>query len=287
MTRLVSTSAGPVEVLCIPGRRAPVVFLPGGHCSAACNCGWDLYTESGYGVIAFSRPGYGRTRVGMLTAQQFVPLVREVLQHLDVREVAAVVGVSFGGLQAACLAGPGGLDPRRLVLHSSAPARSAYPSSRVEALGGGILFSPALQGGVWAVVRRLIRKDRGLRLMMARLSYLPVAQWWDSMTSGDKDDARALFGAMRSDRGFVNDLRQGRREGASRRARTFSTVTCPTLITGSAHDRGVPFGYARELADLIPQALLMESDSPSHLFWIGRQRTQLAAAVAAFLGSDS
>jgi len=282
-TRIVSTSAGPVEIVQVQGRRPPVLFFPGGHCSASCHCGWELYTESGHGIVSFSRPGYGGTRVGPLSAAEFAPLVREVCEQLEIPMIAAAVGVSFGGLQAVQVAADPELRVPRLVLHSCAPSGLPYPDTRMEAIGGPVLFSPLLQGLVWRLVRRLVRSDSGLRRMMARLSKLPVGDWWEQLSAADRDEARALFHSMQSDSGFVNDLRQGHARGAAARREAMSKVRCPTLVTASPHDRGVSFAHAVDLADAIPGAVLVELDSPSHIFWIGPGRERLVSIVSSFL----
>jgi len=69
-TRIVSTSAGPVEIVQVPGEQPPVLFFPGGHCTAKCDSGWGLYTELGHAVGSLSRSGYGGTRVGPLSAAE-------------------------------------------------------------------------------------------------------------------------------------------------------------------------------------------------------------------------
>jgi hypothetical protein len=61
-------TSGPVEVVHVPGEESPVLFLQGGHCPASIDCGWNLYTGWGHGLVSFSRPGYGATRVGLLSA---------------------------------------------------------------------------------------------------------------------------------------------------------------------------------------------------------------------------
>lgn len=265
------------------GERPPVLFFPGGHCSAASDCGWGLYTDSGYGIVSFSRPGYGDTRVGPLSAAEFAPLVREVCEQLDIPEIAAAVGVSFGGLQAVHAAADRELRVPRLVLHSCAPSRLPYPDTRAEAIMGPVVFSPLLQGLVWRLIHRMVRSDSGLRRMMARLSKLPVEDWWDDLSVADKAEARALFHSMRSDSGFVNDLRQGRAADAAARRDAMANVRCPTLVTGSPHDRGVSFAHAEDFAAAMPDAVLVELDSPSHLFWIGPGRARLVAVVESFL----
>ncbi len=265
------------------GERPPVLFFPGGHCSAACDCGWGLYAALGNGVVSFSRPGYGGTDVGALSAAEFAPLVGEACEQLGISTVAACVGVSFGGLQAVHVATDPQLRVPRLVLHSCAPSALPYPDSRVEALLGPVVFSQPLQGLVWRLVRRMVRSDAGLRLMMAGLSTRPVTEWWGELSAADRSEARELFRSMGSDSGFVNDLRQGwARDGAARRG-AISKVRCPTLVTGSRHDGGVSFVHAEDFADLIVGATLVELESPSHLFWIGPHKPTLVSIIGSFL----
>lgn len=282
-TQPVSTSAGPVEILQIPGGRPPVLLFPGGHCSAATDCGRSLYAELGHGVISFSRPGYGGTRVGRLTAAEFAPLVSEVCEQIGITTVAASVGVSFGGLQAVHVAAGQRVTVQRLVLQSCAPSGFAYPDSRAESVLGSLVFAPPFQGLVWSSIRALVRSDAGLRMMMSQLSTLPVRQWWDQWSEADRDEARGLFRSMHSGSGFVNDLRQAHARDAATRRAAISTVPCPTLITASRHDGGVSFAHAEDFMRVIPNAKLVEIPSPSHLFWIGAQETQLASILAAFL----
>jgi pimeloyl-ACP methyl ester carboxylesterase len=280
---MVSTSAGMVEIVQVPGDRPPVLFFPGGHCSAHCDCGWGLYTESGHGVVSFSRPGYGGTRVGPLSAAGFAPLVREVCEQLEISVIAATVGVSFGGLQAVHVAADQDLGVPRLVLHSCAPSGLAYPDTSAEAIVGPVLFSPLLQGLVWRLVHRMVRSESGLRRMMARLSKLPVDEWWEELSAIDRAETRVLFQSMHSDSGFVNDLRQGRARDASARRDAMSKVRCPTLVTSSRNDRGVAFAHAEDFANTIPNATLVQLDSPSHIFWIGPERARLVAVVRSFI----
>jgi pimeloyl-ACP methyl ester carboxylesterase len=282
--QLVMTSAGVVEVVHVPGERPPVVFFPGGHCRAATDCGWSLYAGSGHEVVSFSRPGYGGTRVGRLTAAEFTPLVGEVCEHLGISTLAASVGVSFGGLQAVHVAAGQRPTVERLILHSCAPSSLKYPDSRAESVLAPVLFSPFLQGLVWGAVRGVIRSDAGLRMMMSQLSNLPVRVWWRPMSAADKDQVRELFQSMRSDSGFVNDLHQGHARDADARRQVMARVHCPTLVTASRHDGGVSFAHAEDFAHVIPDAVLGELTSPSHIFWIGPQKAHLLAIVDSFVG---
>ncbi|MFC7597586.1 alpha/beta fold hydrolase [Terrabacter sp. GCM10028922] len=276
-----------MEVLYLPGDKPPVLFFPGGHCSAAVDCGWSLYTSIGHGVLSFSRPGYGLTDVGRLTAGEFVPAVAECCEVLAVDEAAGAVGVSFGGMQAiqVAVAMPGVVP--RLVLHSCAPSTLAYPDSRLESVSGPIAFAPGLQSFTWATVARLVESDAGLRRMVGALSKRRIDDWWHTWSEQDRVLARGLFKTMGSGSGFVNDLQQaGADRGAYRRL--FQTkVSCPTLVTASRDDAGVAFTHAEDLANTIPSATLVELDAPSHLFWIGPAHGQVQAALSTFIAATA
>ena len=266
-----------------PGDKPAVLFFPGGHCSAASDCGWSLYASEGHGVLAFSRPGYGKTDVGPLNATEFVPAVAECCQDLGIKQTAAAVGVSFGGMQALHAAWSLPELVPRLVLHSCAPSTRAYPDARLESLLGPLVFSPALQGLTWAMVASFVRSDAGLRRMVGALSKAPVHEWWDTWSVADKGRARELFRTMRSGSGFVNDLQQARPDRAAYRRMVQTRTACPTLVTASRQDAGVAFAHAQDYADTIPGAVLVELSTPSHLFWLGPAREQAQAAVTDFM----
>jgi pimeloyl-ACP methyl ester carboxylesterase len=282
-TRVVQTRLGAVEVMHQPGEKPPMLFFPGGHCSAAIDCGWSLYSSIGHGILSFSRPGYGLTDVGRLNAEEFVPAVFECCEVLAVEEAAGAVGVSFGGLQAiqVAVAMPD-LVPR-LVLHSCAPSSDAYPDARREALFGPIAFAPGLQSLTWSTVARLVESDGGLRRMVGTLSTRPIGGWWHTWSQEDRMHARELFKTMRSGAGFVNDLQQGRSDRGAYRRLFQTRVRCPTLVTASRDDAGVAFSHAEDFAHTIPTATLVELDSPSHLFWIGPVHAEVQRALSAFI----
>ena len=218
-----------------------MLVFPGGHCSAGTPLGSDLYTDLGLRVLAFSRPGYGRTGVGPLMAAEFVPAVAEVCDGLGISQAAATVGVSFGGLQAVHVAVALRHLAPRLVLHSCAPSTLPYPDTGLESAAGPLGFSPWTQGLTWRAIRTMTSSDRGVRLMMSTLSTLPVDSWWPTWTAADRASARATFAAMGSGSGFVTDLRQGAADRACYRQAVLRSVPCPTLVTASRHDRGVSF----------------------------------------------
>lgn len=263
------------------------LVLPGGHCSAAVDCGWESYTRLGHRVVAFSRPGYGRTAVGDLTAAQFVPAVEEVCAALGISTVAAVVGVSFGGLQALHVATSTSVSPARLVLHSAAPSTLRYPDSAAQRMLGPVVFSRRIQHGLWSAISRLVGTDAGLRVMATSLSRLPATDWWPTWGPRDRDRARTMFQTMSSGSGFALDLQQSGPDVDGARAALLDQVSCPTLVTGSRHDAGVDLAHAQDFADRITSARLVELDSPTHLFWIGPQATHAHEAVRDFMSDHS
>ncbi|TFV95418.1 alpha/beta fold hydrolase [Leifsonia flava] len=195
-TRIVSTTAGPVEIVHALGPRPPVLILPGGQCSAAVDHGQSLYAEAGHEAIAISGPGCGAKRVGALTSAEFIPLAREVCEHLGLAVFGAAVGVSFGGLQAVHTVRDSGLGIRRLVLHSCAASALPFPVTRATTIGGRLAFLPVVQGAVWGLVHRMARSDSGLRRMLAPLSRPPIAESWSQLSAADRTTSRELFRAM-------------------------------------------------------------------------------------------
>jgi pimeloyl-ACP methyl ester carboxylesterase len=176
-TRIVDTCLGPVEVALTPGKGEVVLFFPGGHTTAATPPCADLYTGLGYRALVFSRPDYGLTNVGPLTAAEFIPAIARVCEPLGITAAAATVGLSFGGLQAAQVAVRLPHFARRLILHSCPPSSLPYPDSFLQRVAGPLVFGPRSERLTWRMVRALTASDRGLRAMMAPLSTLPTRQW--------------------------------------------------------------------------------------------------------------
>ncbi len=282
-TSVVQTSIGPVEVALNGPIGAVVLVFPGGHTTAASPLGTDLYTDLGYQVLTVSRPGYGRTDVGLLMAAEFVPAVADVCEQLGITETAATAGVSFGGLQAVQVAVSLPHLAPRLVLHSCAPSTLPYPDTALEGAAGPLAFAPWTQRLTWRAVRALTSSDKGLRLMMSSLSTAPSASWWETWTPADRASARETFAAMDSGSGFVTDLRQGEATRSRYREAVLRSVSCPTLVTASRQDGGVSFDHAEDFVRTIPKARLVETNAQSHFYWLGPDRPALSTAIHDFM----
>ena len=281
-TQLVSTGLGPVEVARRGSGDRHVLLFPGGHCTALTPVGQDVYEELGCQVTTVSRPGYGATAVGPLTAAQFVPAVRDVATAIGVVRFDAVVGVSYGGLQALRTAVDSELA-QRLVLHSCAPSTRQFPDTRRDRWMAPLAFHPRVEAAAWAATRAMVRTDRGLRLMMGELSVEPTDQWFLRWSRLERDQARATLMSMRSGSGFVLDVGQGRASDAQERQRVQRAVRVPTLITASRGDGGAAFAHALDFHATIPGSVLVETDAPSHFAWIGPPRSVLLESLRTFL----
>lgn len=282
-TRVVDTCPGPVEVALTPGEGEVVLFFPGGHTTAATPLCADLYTDLGYRALVFSRPGYGLTNVGQLTAAEFIPAIARVCERLGITAAAATVGLSFGGLQAVHVAVSLRHLAPRLILHSCAPSSLPYPDTYLRRLAGPLVFGPRSQRLTWRMVRALTSSDRGLRAMMASLSELPTGQWWDRWTLADRAAARKTFSQMDSGSGFVTDVRQACAARSAYREAVLRSVPCPTLVTASRQDGGVAFTHAEDFVRTIPDSRLAETGAWSHLFWLGASRLAVSELVGNFL----
>jgi len=281
---VISTSGGPVEVV-VRGGSDAVLYFHGGHESAVTAPASELYLDLGCGVVAVSRPGYGRTDVGAASPTDFAGLVDQVRDRLGYDRFRSVVGTSFGGPQAIAYASRFPDRVRSLILHSAAPSTRAYPDAAAQRICGPLVFHPRVERFTWAAVSLLLRTapQLGLRLMVAPLSTRPVATWLPELSPEQRQEMREVFCALRSGAGFVIDVRHAGRDGADARRRAQRAIACPALVTASRSDRGVVWAHAEDLLSTIPDARLAEIPAPSHLFWIGPPRAHVVAAVRQFL----
>jgi pimeloyl-ACP methyl ester carboxylesterase len=73
--------------------------------------GEELLRASGSALLVVSRPGYGRIRVGAISAQEFAVVVGQLCDRLGIPTVEAVVGIPAGGRTAVEMTAH---DPRRV-----------------------------------------------------------------------------------------------------------------------------------------------------------------------------
>jgi pimeloyl-ACP methyl ester carboxylesterase len=278
-TEVARLPAGPVEYRLEQRGDATVVVFHGGHMRAGLALGEDALAEAGCTVLAPSRPGYGRTPLltGTSTAG-FADATRELCEHLGITKLTAVVGTSGGGPTAVTMAArhPDLVD--RLILQS-AVGWLPWPDPRTRR-GAHVVFAAPVEPLTWAAVRALVRAapDRGLRLLLDALSTQPARDVVAALSPEDRATVIALYRAMRSGRGFLNDLRPVPDPTAE--------VAQPTLVIATRKDGAVPFAHAQSLVAAIEHARLVESRADSHLIWFGPDWPAIAETIRAFLTAD-
>jgi pimeloyl-ACP methyl ester carboxylesterase len=272
--------SGPIEYRLEHGGGPVVLLFHGGHMRAGLALGEETFTEAGYTILAPSRPGYGGTPLAAgPSPAAYTDAVRVLCERLGITRVAAVAGISGGGPTAVAMAARHPDVVERLVL-IGAVGRLPWPD-RLTRLGAHGLFAPGVEGGTWAGVRLLTgRPGRWpLRLMLRGLSVLPARRVVAALTPAERETLRALFGSMRSGRGFLNDLRPG--------PDLSSAVGQPTLAIASRNDRGVPFANAESLVAGIPHATLLQSEAASHFVWFAPDWPAITERIHRFLTSPA
>ena len=255
------------------GSRAVAVILHGGHMSAACELGEELFRDVGLGVLVVSRPGYGRTDPHAGPAvPQFVARLHEVFRRLEIRPEVAV-GISLGARSAMTLAA-GHPAVQRVVLMCPTSFRP-WPSPRTRRVAT-VVFNPAAERLTWGVVHRMLRRSpESLPRLITSLSTLDGREAVRRLGS-DRERARRFLLSCRSGRGFMIDLRRPAPDVSAE-------VTQPTLLLATRNDAAVAYEHATHLAASLPSARLVEVDAPSHLLWLGDASDVVRRAVHTFL----
>lgn len=284
-TAVAELSCGPVEYRWErpPGAGDPPVVLVvhGGHMRAGLPLGEETFTRAGYGVLAPSRPGYGRTPLATGTSPTgFADVAATLCAHLGITRLVAVVGQSAGGPTAITLASRHPQLVERLILQSAVGFQS-WPGRRTR-WGGSLLFSARTERATWALTHALVRRwpQAALRLLMGGLTTGSVAILIDALTDQHRALLLELFTQMRSGAGFAADLK-----AMAAGTGQVPPVTRPTLIIASPRDGAVPFTHAQALAAAISGARLIESGAPGHFIWFSDDYPAVAAQITGFLAS--
>ena len=253
--------------------RPVVICFPGGHATAATELGTDMYADLGYRVLSFSRPGYGRTQVGDLTAAEFSSVVAEVCERLGIVDAAATVGISFGGMQAVEIARVTSASGSTVGPAQLCTLVVALPRHHTGTVGCSVRIRPArteshlASGAPHDVIGPGFEDDDVFALNApdrAVVGYVDAA---------DRDAARATFEQMDSGSGFVTDVRQAGADLAAQREASLRSVPCSTLLTASRADGGVSFSHAEDFVRTIPRARLVEDGRPQPLLLAGSHKS--------------
>ncbi len=165
----------------------------------------------------------------------------------------------------------------RLILQSSVSSLP-WPDTKTR-VAAHVAFNPITERATWAATRLLVRlaPDRGLSMLLGSLSTQSGRRVLDGIDAEGRAELVQLFMAMRSGRGFVNDLATTLDPEVAR------SIQQPTLVMASRSDGSVPFEHSAQLTRLVPNAELFISDALSHFLWFGPSAKQLDDAILGFL----
>jgi pimeloyl-ACP methyl ester carboxylesterase len=202
----------------------------------------DILSDE-FRCIAWDMPGYGAaSAIEPLTFTAIADAAARLLDHLEIRR-AHVVGLSFGGQQAQHLAlrHPSRVD--RLVLADTSAVFGAdgtdvddWKRLRLEPLDRGVTPAEMAAGVVDAITAPGFDGSERRRAIEA-FSRIPAAGLRATVECLPTHDTRDRLG----------------------------DITCPTLVIVGELDEETPPGYARFLADRIPDARLEVIAGVGHL----------------------
>jgi pimeloyl-ACP methyl ester carboxylesterase len=253
MTSDIELSAGPIEYEDTGGQGPAVVLLSGLMMDASL---WeqviaDLSPE--HRCVAPTLP-MGAHRHPMhadadLSPRGLARLVSEFLDRLDLNDVT-LVGNDTGGALVQLLACSGATRVSRIVLVSC----DAFDN-----------FPPGLTGKTLVLTGKLSPMMFGLFMQQMRLRplrRLPLAFGWLTMR-GDAATARWIKPVLKQ-REIRRDTVRVLRGIATQRHLMLDAAEClpsfdrPALVVWASQDRVMPPEHGRRLADLLPQARLVE-----------------------------
>ncbi len=254
------------------------VVLHGGHMSASCRFGEDVYLDAGFAVLVVSRPGYDRTEVAAgPSVPEFVPRLAALIRTLGVSGPAVAVGISIGARSALTLAAYAPDLVEKVILISPVGFES-WPSRRLRRIAG-VVFRPSTQTLTWGIVHAMLRRDpeRALPRLITSLSTLPGDEAVRRLGS-DADAAADFLLACRSAAGFAQDLHPPTDVTAD--------VRQPVLILATRLDAAVGYDdHPARLALTLAGARLTDTESPSHLIWLGDRASAAAEEIVRFVRS--
>lgn len=275
MLQTIKTVKGTIEYRIAGGGDKVAVIFPGGHMDASVVLGEEFFVREGYRVVVLSRPGYGKTSLDAgPSPDEFADVVAELAKKLSINQIVAV-GISAGGRSAVRLAANYPQLVKKLILQS-ATSFMPWPDPRTRRIAR-IVFSPGMQKYTWRMTRWLLRNrpNFGLRIMLGNMTTLRPSEVVSRLSQKHADGLLRLFGSLRSDEGFMNDLNQS---GGSAK-----DVRVPTLIIHSKYDKSVSLEHAERLHSEIANSQLVVSDAESHMIWFSDKYDQIQQEMRKFL----
>lgn len=290
-SRVVETARGPVEYAERGAGQPLLIFhgAPGGY-DQALVLGASL-AESGFRVIAPSRPGFLRTPLttGLLFEDQ-AETFAALLETLGIERVA-VLGFSTGAQVAARFAARHPERVSALVLVSPITIPYVRDPAREprRLLPEAALFDLTGDMGSWLAVRAAADDPVPLLdQMLARDTTLDPAQRAPAARAIAADPGQLAFF-----RGFIDALAPlSPRETGTRNdlllvraldPAGFDKITAPTLVLIGADDSGRTWVNPKPITEALPAARVREVAGAGHLVWLGPNAASVRDEIRAFL----
>ncbi len=197
-------------------------------------------------------------------------LLGEFIEHLDLRDVV-LVAVDWGGPQLTAVRHPGRLAGLALL------SEEAFDN-----------IPPGLPGKFAAIAGRapggLFMAAQTLRV--GWLSRLPITFGRMAKRPIPAEVRTSWVAGLRSDRAIRRDTRKyittSDNDGLNEAARLLATFPHPTLVLWGSEERVMPVEHGRRLAEIIPDARLVELDDCATLMPLDRPAA-VAEHLAAFV----
>ncbi len=233
---------GPIDLVVVPGWISNIeVFWEDAHVARFFER-LSTFTR----LILFDKRGTGLSdrSTEAATLEERMEDVRAVLDAVGSSR-AVLLGYSEGGTMCLLFAASYPDRTEALVTIGSYARRLRAPdypyfTSREEGLAAVEAAAADWGGPVWAEIRMPSVADDQI-----------VMQWWAKFL---RMSATAEAAAALQRMNLEIDVRH-----------VLPIVQVPTLLIHAKDDRGVPVGASRQMAEVIPNAMLIELDSPDHL----------------------
>jgi pimeloyl-ACP methyl ester carboxylesterase len=218
---------------------------------------FETFPAAGYRAVAFDSRGHGESRVGDTghSLDNLADDLRTVLEELDLRDVV-LVGHSMGGMavQAFAIRHPDVVDARvaGIVLLSTSSHNLVSDAKRVRgALERVVNVGPDVG---------TFMRQRNLGLLLARIGFgddpnpSHVEATREMLAACDKTTTREAVSAL-----LHLDLTEG-----------LPKVHVPALVVVGSADALTPPRDARRIAELLPNAQLVEYEGGGHMLMYER-----------------
>ncbi len=285
---IAETKAGKVEYVRSGEGPSVLVFhgSPGGFDQAMLLA--SSLSDSGFQIIAPSRPGYLRTPLTTgLTPENQADAMLALLDSLSIDSVA-VMGVSLGAPAAIEFARRHPERAWALVLVS--PVTKKMPAQPLNPPLPGVL-NERLTGdmGAWAFVEA-VRRDPAGALggtfdiaqsgdPKARASWVQSVLGNSAQLAWFQDLAGTFAPLSPRESGLRNDLLQLRALADV----PYDKLTIPTLFIHGAEDKWIPLPDVEAAEKRMPNAQLLDVPGTGHLVWLGPDSDQVSKEILEFL----